>query len=87
MINDLVLRNRSYRRFFQEELIPKQILLELVDLARLSASARNMQSLKYILSNDTKKNNLIFPTLAWAAYIKDWDARWKGSNHLLISLY
>jgi nitroreductase len=80
MLNDLVLRNRSYRRFFQEVLVPEQILLELVDLARLSASARNMQSLRYLLSNDSKKNDLIFSTLTWAAYLKNWDGPVEGER-------
>jgi nitroreductase len=43
-----------------------------VDLARLSASAANLQPLKYLLSCDPEKNALIFRHLAWAAYLKDW---------------
>lgn len=72
MIRDLIIKNRSYRRFYQEIDIKLETLRELVDLARLSASAGNMQSLKYILSCDTKKNSLIFQHLAWARYLKDW---------------
>ena len=44
----------------------------LVDLARLSASAANVQPLKYILSWEPQKNARIFPLLAWAGYLKDW---------------
>jgi len=40
MIRDLVLKNRSHRRFHQEVAIELETLRELVDLARLSASAR-----------------------------------------------
>lgn len=47
-------------------------LRELVDLARLSASALNMQPLKYMLCNEPKKNENIFSLLGWAAYLKDW---------------
>jgi len=72
MLKDLVLRNRSYRRFHQDSPIPREALVELVDLARLSASGANMQPLKYILSSDAHTNALIFPTLAWAGYLKDW---------------
>ena len=72
MIKDLVLKNRSYRRFYQETAIELETLRELVDLARLSASGGNIQPLKYILSCDPEKNALIFPHLRWAAYLKDW---------------
>ena len=72
VIKDLVKKNRSYRRFYENFTIERNSLEELVDLARLSASAANRQPLKYILSCDRNKNDLIFSTLAWAGYIKDW---------------
>lgn len=73
MIRDLVIRNRSYRRFRENEPIERSTLLELVDLGRLSASAANLQPLKYMISNDAEKNAAIFPTLAWAGYLRDWN--------------
>jgi nitroreductase len=72
MIKDLVLKNRSYRRFYEDVEVSCQTLRELVDLARLSASASNKQPLRYMLSCTKEKNALIFPTLAWADYLKDW---------------
>jgi len=73
MIRNLILQNRSYRRFYEDVPVEMSILEELVDLARNSASAGNKQSLKYILSTSREKNELIFPTLAWAGYLKNWD--------------
>lgn len=72
MVQDLILRNRSYRRLYQGVDIKLEILRELVDLARLSPSARNAQPLKYILSCEHQRNSLIFPHLAWAGYLTDW---------------
>ena len=66
MLRDLVLKNRSYRRFYQEATIERDTLKELVDLARLSASGGNRQALKYILSCDPQKNALIFPHIGLA---------------------
>jgi len=63
MIRDLVLKNRSYRRFHQDVPIQRETLRELVDLARLSPSAANRQALKYIISNDPQKNALIYPNI------------------------
>lgn len=72
MLRELVQKNRSYRRFYEEKKIEKHTLFELIDLARLSSSGANLQSLKYIISNDENKNNKIFPYLKWAGYLKDW---------------
>lgn len=80
MIKDLITRNRSYRRFHQEFEIRHKTLRELVGLARLSASAANLQPLKYILSCDSQRNALIFSCLAWAGYLKDWPGPCEGER-------
>ncbi len=68
----LVKQNRSCRRFDNAHKVDKETLMQLVDLARNSASAANKQPLKYIISNDDKKNKEIFSCLGWAAYLTDW---------------
>jgi nitroreductase len=80
MFKDLVEKNRSYRRFYADYAIERNTLKELVDLARLSASAANRQPLKYILSCEKNKNDLIFPTLTWAGYLKDWRGPAEGER-------
>lgn len=80
MIADLIKKNRSCRRFYQNYAVPLKTLKNLVNLARLSASAANLQPLNYILSGNTKKNDLIFSCLAWAGYIKDWTGPKEGER-------
>jgi nitroreductase len=80
MLRDLVIKNRSYRRFQEDFRVEIDTLRELVDLARLSASAANLQPLRYILSCDPAKNASIFPHLAWAAYLKEWDGPSEGER-------
>ena len=80
MLANLVHRNRSYRRFHEDVAIERETLRELVDLARHSASAANLQPLKYILSCDPEKNAKIFPHLAWAGYLKDWPGPAEGER-------
>ena len=80
VIKDLIKKNRSYRRFYENFTIERNTLEELVDLARLSASASNKQPLKYVLSCEKNKNDLIFPTLAWAGYLKDWPGPIEGER-------
>lgn len=80
MIKDLITKNRSYRRFFEEEKIERETLLELLELARLSASGGNIQPLRFILSNEPEKNANIFPHLSWAGYLKDWPGPVEGER-------
>ena len=80
MLDELIRRNRSYRRFHQEVSISCETLRELVDLARLSASGANRQPLKYSLSCDPQRNALIFPHLAWAGYLSDWPGPVEGER-------
>jgi nitroreductase len=72
MIRDLVLANRSYRRFQQSHAIDAATLRELVELATLCPSSGNLQPLRYVLSCDPDKNAKIFQYLAWAGYLSDW---------------
>ncbi|UCD32121.1 MAG: nitroreductase family protein [Desulfobacterales bacterium] len=80
MIAELIKKNRSCRRFYQDHSLDLEALRELVDLARLSASAANLQPLKYILSCNDEKNALIFSCLKWAGYIKDWPSPPEGER-------
>ncbi len=79
-IFELVTKNRSYRRFQQSEPIGTQQLKGLVELARLSPSAGNLQPLKFILSNDPARNETIFSCLEWESYIKDWPGPTEGKR-------
>lgn len=79
-VRELVLRNRSYRRFHEEKPIDRATLLELVDLARNGGSAANRQPLKYLLSWERERNARIFPQLGWAGYIEDWAGPTEGER-------
>ena len=79
MLKDLVLKTRSYRRFYQDP-VKEETLRELVDLARNSASSSNRQALKYILSCDPEKNARIFPLLSFAGQLRDWGGPFDGER-------
>ena len=79
-LKDLILKTRSYRRFDESHRIDFKILEDLIDLARLSASAANRQPLKYLLYNSPEDCERIFPSIAWAGYLKDWPGPDKGER-------
>jgi nitroreductase len=80
MLKDLILKNRSYRRFDQSFTVDMETLRELVDLARCSASATNRQALKFVLSNEPEKNKKIFETVGWAGALSDWPGPAEGER-------
>jgi len=80
MLEDLIRKNRSYRRFHQDVPVDIETLRALVNLARLSASGSNLQPLKYILSCEPETNARIFPHTRWAGYLKDWPGPAEGER-------
>lgn len=80
MLYDLIRKTRSFRRFHEEEAVSIETMRNLVDLARLGGSARNLQPLKYILINNPVMNAKIFTHLAWAGYLEDWPGPAEGER-------
>lgn len=76
---DLVRRTRSYRRFAPTPLSHAQ-LAGWVDLARQTASGGNQQPLKYLVYHSEADCARIFPHLAWAAALKEWDGPVAGER-------
>lgn len=79
-LTDLLRKNRSYRRFHEQERISRETLLELLDLVRLCPSGRNAQPLRYHIACTPEACAAIFPNLAWAGYLTDWDGPAPGER-------
>lgn len=71
MLRDLVLNNRSYRTFDESDPVTREMLLEWVDIARLTPSAVNAQPLKYRLVDTKEGVEKVLPHTAWAGALKD----------------
>lgn len=80
MVFDLIPRARTVRKFRENQPVTTETLRSLVDLARLSPSAANLQILKYCLSNTPERNRVVFENLAWAGYLKDWPGPAEGER-------
>ena len=86
MLRDLLKNTRSFRRFNQNERIPAALLKTWVAELRYCASGRNCQPLKYALVSSPQACAAVFPSLAWAGYLKDWngpEAREQPSAYLI----
>ena len=80
MMKDLVQKNRSYRRFYQEKKITEEQVRELLDIARLTPSGANKQPIRYMYTCTEEENNKVFPYLRWAGYYQDWDGPEEGER-------
>lgn len=79
-LKELIEKNRSYRRFDNSRRISEAEICELVDNATKVASAANLQNLRYVVSNDKRRNDEIFRCLNWAGYLPDWDGPISGER-------
>lgn len=80
MLKDLVKQCRSYRRFYQDTAIPYNELADMVDTARLAASASNAQALKFKILCTPEECADIYPYIAWAGALKDWGGPEEGER-------
>lgn len=80
MLKELIRKNRTYRRYKEEEPVSIEVLKELIDAARISSCGNNMQALKYIVSNQKEMNESIFSSIKWAASLGNWDGPEEGER-------
>ena len=71
MLDKLILKSRSVRRFHQDKKIDKDILNQIIDNVRNTASARNIQPLKYSAITSEQMCEKVFSTIGWAGYLQD----------------
>ncbi|WP_419787755.1 nitroreductase family protein [Pseudodesulfovibrio sp.] len=86
---ELVKANRTRRVFDESKPLDAATLTELVDTARFTPSARNLQPLKYVVTADPRQCAEIFPLLGWAGYLKDWKGPAEGerpTGYIIITL-
>ncbi len=76
----LLMADRTVRRFDSSLPVSHQDLEQLVELTRYCASGRNLQPLRYRLVTAPRECEELFPALAWAGYYKDWDGPAEGER-------
>jgi nitroreductase len=65
---DIIVSRRTIRQF-KPVPISRLVLEKLVNAARLAPSAGNLQPLEFVVVDDEKTRQRIFPCLRWAGYI------------------
>jgi len=79
-VTELLTRNRSYRRFHEDQPLDEGTLKGLVEKTRLCPSSANRQPLKYLLACLPEDRAKIFPHLRWAGALADWPGPAEGQR-------
>lgn len=72
-LKNLIQNARTTRRFKKDAKVSNEDLKEILDLARITSSAKNMQPIKYILVTKEEHVLKLAQTAKWAAHLKDWN--------------
>ena len=76
----LVRRARTCRRFDESMRVPREFLLELVELAHLAPCGANAQRLRFHVVSGAEDCARVFDELAWAGALKDWAGPAEGER-------
>lgn len=80
MIKELAVKNRSYRRFYEDRKLTMEQLVDMIDCVRYTACGGNKQTLRFLPVCDEEKNEKLFSSLHWAGYLPEWDGPVKGER-------
>lgn len=80
MFSDLMIKARSYRRFDAKRRLTESEVISFIDDARLSASAGNLQRIRYAVITGDDACREVRNNIAFAAYLKDWDGPSEPEN-------
>lgn len=69
----LVKSSRCTRRYEKDFEVSASTLEELIDIARVTSSAKNMQPLKYILVTNKDAVHKLAQTAMWATHLTNWN--------------
>ena len=84
-VYDTVKSRRTVRRFKQEP-IDRESIIKMIDAARVSPSAGNIQSLKYAIIDSLDERKAMFPYIKYAGYIADWNPEFTESPVAFIAV-
>ncbi len=79
-LRQLMIADRTVRRFRESESVAAGTLEKLVELTRYCPSGRNAQPLKYVLVTSADERAKVYPLLKWAGYFTEWDGPEEGER-------
>ncbi|MDO4961463.1 MAG: nitroreductase family protein [Eubacteriales bacterium] len=80
-IMELMRTKRTYRRFDNSRKISDELISDIIESARISSSACNLQPLRYIVVKTPELVEKVFADTRWAAALPDGKGTPKPENH------
>jgi len=77
---ELLRKNRSCRRFHQDQSLDQETLVGLVELTRFCPSGANRQPLKFCALSAEEENAAVFRHLGWAKWLPEWSGPAEGDR-------
>lgn len=78
--NDLAEKTRSFRRFQENRSIAGEELVSFIRAAGLAPCASNLQRLRYSIVTLENERSILFSSIGWAGYLKDWNGPSTGER-------
>lgn len=72
-LKTLIQESRTTRKFKKDTAVNIEDLRDILDLARITSSAKNMQPIKYILVTQKETVQKLAQSTTWAAHLKEWE--------------
>lgn len=70
---ELAEKTRSYRRFKEKSPVSMENLRAMIKAAGLAPCASNLQRLRYSIVTEERERSILFSSIGWAGYLKDWN--------------
>lgn len=79
-------KSRRTVRSFKNESVSREDIVKMIDSARISPSAGNIQSLKYEIIDSPEERKVIFPYVKYAGYIAHWNPKFEETPAAFIAV-
>lgn len=80
------IKERRTARLFNDNPVSYETIMKLIDGARLSPAAANLQPLKYGIITDVELRKQMYPHVRYAGYINDWNPCFEESPKAFIAV-
>lgn len=77
---ELAEKTRSHRRFQENRPIPEEDIRAMIEASGLAPCASNLQRLRYSLVTGERERGILFESIGWAGYLKDWNGPDSGEK-------
>lgn len=80
---DAIRKRRTIRKF-NDFSVKRECVLQIIEAGRLAPCSANLQSLKYLVVEDKKIRQKMYPYIKYAGYVPDWNPKFDETPNVFI---